>query len=222
VLFVGYYRDGLECKACPSKAQTAGQIAVFVTVIISAFSFLVVQHKRFLRLDDAMKSFLFYTQTIVLVFNNMGFAWPNSILTLGSIYSYANIGMSSMSCLNTSSAMSDMTSFVLSILPGVWALGLAIVAFAIGAIYYTALRCPFNQFKLHLLRCIHAFLFALNVVYLPVTVSIFQVFLCEHDDGDGKVYFFLLSLDLYCFLYLFLYICLYRATCSSTRGSSAI
>eukprot|EP00736_Rhodelphis_marinus_P013130 Rmarinus@m.6745 len=184
----GYYPNGFQCRECPPTGVVVGVVFVVFVVLVLVFLALVVQHKRFLRLDDAMKSFLFYMQTVLLIFSNTGFVWPDSVLIVKRFYGYASFSIEIFGCVNSSGPSEAMDSYIMTVSSIVYAFLLVTVFFGIEYMYKVAMGRTNHEIYELFLRCAHAFLFAINVLYLPISVRALEVFLCEEDPGDGKSY----------------------------------
>eukprot|EP00736_Rhodelphis_marinus_P005498 Rmarinus@m.18087 len=184
----GYYRQGTACQECPAdNAVTITMFASFLLLIVAFFA-LIIQHKRLMRLDDAMKAFLFYVQTFVVISEKAGFIWPESMLKLNNIMKYGSVSISSFSCLGDGDPPSAIDSYVITVTQPLMVFVLVMFYAAIGAAFKMTLGLPRNEIRLHVVRSVHALLFGINVIYLPVTVAVMEVFICTKDEGDGKKY----------------------------------
>eukprot|EP00736_Rhodelphis_marinus_P009756 Rmarinus@m.473 len=185
----GYYARGRQCLKCPDNDVVVVVFAIIFLFVLVFFYYLVMKQKRFMRLDDAMKSFLFYTQTINLLMSNTVFTWPTNLLIFDKIFSYANFSMSIFSCLNTSSKTSERVDFINGILAMVYATLLSVFYYVFGVLRmkWNGTDNP-NDRLLHKYRCYHSALFMLNVLYLPIAVRVLETFSCEYDPGQDKDY----------------------------------
>ncbi|KAM9958212.1 hypothetical protein ACTFIW_001072 [Dictyostelium discoideum] len=182
----GYFHKGTECSVCPTGPQSIVIFIVVVVVFIALFLFFVMTDPKRSLPSSTRKTVMYYYQVFNLLLSKLS-PWPSFFSIFYSGSSWLNFSFGFL-CINNLSRWPNLF-IVMICLP---------FAFLVISIVFIASMQLFHYVKSSLNGVDYIFnkkliysgvrvnLLALNFLYLPLCIYIFQNYPCTKDQVTGE------------------------------------
>ncbi|KYQ88353.1 leucine-rich repeat-containing protein (LRR) [Tieghemostelium lacteum] len=183
----GYFSRGLECKKCPNGPSSIAIFVVVVIIFILLFLFFIFTDPKRSLPSSTRKTLIYYYQVFNLLLSKLS-PWPTFFSFFYSGSSWINFSFGFL-CIGNLSFWPNLF-IVMICLPVIFFI--LTVGFTLGMYLVRFLRYkssePFFYDKKWIRSGVRVNLLALNFLYLPLCIYIFQNFTCRYDDYTGNSY----------------------------------
>jgi hypothetical protein len=146
------------------------------------------------------RSIMFYVQMTSVLLVNAPFRWPKKVLSLAIPYGWMQFKFGVLTCLQAGSDAGGVTSDIFLFLGPVLLAAFCVLCCAIAAVYYFSVDVASSKSaqgaasraksKLRATApgFAYAFVWGLNVLYTPITISVLSKYVCSQDPIDSLLY----------------------------------
>jgi Leucine-rich repeat (LRR) protein len=199
----GFYVENNKCTQCWAQPVI---VTLFVTGLVLGLVYFVFLSLK--KPDERnangfiimTRSILFYVQMTSVLLVNAPFRWPKKVLSLAVPYGWMQFKFGVLTCLQAGSSAAGTTSDLFLFLGPVllaafcvFCCGIAAICFfSVDAVSSKSVEGALFRTKSKLQTTApgfaYAFVWGLNVLYTPITISVLSKFVCSKDPVDGQFY----------------------------------
>jgi Leucine-rich repeat (LRR) protein len=198
-----YFVENNKCTQCWSQPVI---VTLFVAGLVASllyFVFLSLKKPNERNANGFIimsRSIMFYVQMTSVLLVNAPFRWPKKVLSLAIPYGWMQFKFGVLTCLQAGSSAGGTTSDLFLFLGPVLLAAFCVMCCTIAAMYYFsvdflssksaagALSRAKNKLHITAPGFAYAFVWGLNVLYTPITISVLSKFVCSKDPIDSIFY----------------------------------